>query len=68
MPVKEYWSAVGTSTGYVILQLASYTKILRIPKAKSTTNQFILSEEASKVATYECQNQKTNSELSRGGL
>ena len=54
--------------GYVILQLASYTKILGIPKAKSTTNQFILSEEASKVATYECQNQKTNSELSRGGL
>ena len=44
MPVKEYWSAVGTSTGYVILQLASYTKILRIPKAKSTTNQLILSK------------------------
>ena len=31
--------------GYVILhQLASYTKILRITKAKSTTNQFILSK------------------------
>ena len=44
MSVKEYWSAVGTSTGYVILQLASYTKILRIPKAKSKTNQFILSK------------------------
>ena len=31
--------------GYVILdQLASYTKILRVQKAKSTTNQFILSK------------------------
>ena len=31
--------------GYAILhQLASYKKILRVPKAKSTTNQFILSK------------------------
>ena len=30
---------------YVILhELASYIKILRIPKAKSTTNQFILNK------------------------
>ena len=30
---------------YVILhELASYTKVLRIPKAKSTTNQFILNK------------------------
>ena len=50
--------------GYVILQL--YKKV-RIPKAKSTTVQVILSKRSFR-STYECENQKTNSELSRGGL
>ena len=66
MPVKEnLWSAVHWGICHTS---TSYTKKLRIPKAKSTTNQFILSKKKLQKYLWICENQKKHSELLRGGL
>ena len=52
---------------YGLQYIGGYVKKLKIAKAKSTTNQFILSKRSFR-STCECENKKTNSELLRGGL
>lgn len=55
MSVKENFMAYSTLD---ITSNFSYTKKLRIPKAKSTTNQFILSILEASRSTHKCKNQK----------
>ena len=61
MPVKDNFMVCST------LGDMSHLTIQKILTAKSTTIQFISSKRSFR-STYECENQKKNSELSRGGL